>query len=88
MKQSDKSIIMSHFKQRLKQRYNISGYSRKELQKAFHKRLLRPYIQRYNTRLVCQYKDTYKRLYITTFQGKEIKFIYNHKIKLAKTVIL
>lgn len=82
----DRILIKQHFKQRLIQRYQIKVNDVETLQNSFIKRLSFMNIDRYKTRVLKQY-DKNKLLYITTFKGKRVKFIYDSYIQLCKTVI-
>ena len=84
---SQKTEILRHFKLRLYQRYNITGISQEMLQNEFRKRVSLSGREKYKTKLLQAYDDRFKCLYISTFQNKRVKFIFNHKLNLAKTVI-
>ena len=91
MNKKDLFAIKKHFSRRLLERYGIetkSRFSLEGLQKQFIKRLSFMFKDRYKTRLIRQYPDRHKSLYITNFMGKRVKFIYSSKYNIAKTCIV
>lgn len=89
MTEHERYEIMIHFAERLydPNRGDIDvmhKYSLESLQRAFQIRVINKH--RYKTKLVKKY-NKHKVVYITTFEGKRVKFIYSHQFRLAKTVL-
>ena len=96
MTKQQQRAIMKHFADRLrdpergynietKNKYSALAYALGRLQECFRKRV-GAHADKYKTRLIKAY-DRHKALYVTTFEGKRVKFVYSHQFHLAKTVL-